>query len=303
MRRITILCLLLLGVLDVLGRSYRPEQIPHVQQSDRRRYVSDPDGILSREAILRIDSICGSLRERGYAQVAVVAVGRIAGDDAFSFAVELFRRWGVGNRRSDNGLGILLVKEMREIRFVTGGGIEGILPDALCKRIQLDYMLPHFRRGDYSTGMVAGVSALAAVLQGGEIDLSQERGGAPSVWMIWCIVLGFLLLPTCALLIRIYCQRHCPKCHRFTLRRTECQILSCSDGSELVQSTFVCSRCGARVKRRERNFRDDHLNRGGGGGMIIGGGPWHGSGGGFGGNFGGGFGGGSFGGGGAGSKW
>lgn len=80
--------------------------------------------------------------------MAVVAVDDIAGGDAFSFAVELFRSWGVGSAESDNGLGILLVKELREIRFVTGGGLEGILPDALCKRIQLNYMLPAFREGD-----------------------------------------------------------------------------------------------------------------------------------------------------------
>ena len=159
MRKIAILCLLLVGALPALAGSYRPDEIPNVQRVDRRRYVSNPDGILSAGAVARIDSLCASLRERGLAQVAVVAVDDIEGGDAFSFAVELFRSWGVGSAESDNGLGILLVKELREIRFVTGGGLEGILPDALCKRIQLNYMLPAFREGDYSAGMVAGAAA------------------------------------------------------------------------------------------------------------------------------------------------
>ena len=148
MRKIAILCLLLVGALPALAGSYRPDEIPNVQRMDRRRYVSNPDGILSAGAVARIDSLCASLRERGLAQVAVVAVDDIEGGDVFSFAVELFRSWGVGSAESDNGLGILLVKELREIRFVTGGGLEGILPDALCKRIQLNYMLPAFREGD-----------------------------------------------------------------------------------------------------------------------------------------------------------
>jgi hypothetical protein len=156
MKKITILCLLLACALPALAGTYRPEQIPNVQRMDRQRYVSDPDGILSAEAVARIDSVCASLRERGLAQVAVVAVDDIAGGDTFSFAVELFRGWGVGSAKSNNGLGILLVKELREIRFVTGGGLEGILPDALCKRIQTTYMLPAFRAGNYSAGMVAG---------------------------------------------------------------------------------------------------------------------------------------------------
>lgn len=117
----------------------------------------------------------------------------IAGGDAFSFAVELFRDWGVGSAKSDNGLGILLVKDLREIRFVTGGGLEGILPDALCKRIQLNYMLPAFREGDYSAGMVAGVEAAAAILEGGEVDLSGDSGGELPAWMIFVIVVGFIV--------------------------------------------------------------------------------------------------------------
>ena len=69
------------------------------------------------------------------------------------------------------------MKDLREIRFVTGGGLEGILPDALCKRIQLNYMLPAFREGDYSAGMVAGVGAAATILEGGEVDLGGGMGG------------------------------------------------------------------------------------------------------------------------------
>ena len=135
MRNIAILCLLLACALPALAGTYRADEIPNVQRMDRRRYVSDPDGILSPAAVAHIDSVCASLRERGLAQVAVVAVDDIAGGDTFSFAVDLFRSWGVGSAKSNNGLGILLVKDLREIRFVTGGGLEGILPDALCKRI------------------------------------------------------------------------------------------------------------------------------------------------------------------------
>ena len=177
MKRSLLFCLLFLAAaVPAAAGTYRVEEIPHVQRADRRRYVSNPDGILSPDAVARIDAVCASLRERGLAQVAVVAVDDIAGGDTFSFAVELFGRWGVGGAESDNGLGILLVKDLREIRFVTGGGVEGVLPDALCKRIQLRYMLPAFREGNYDAGMVAGVEAAAHLLDGGDHDLGEEEG-------------------------------------------------------------------------------------------------------------------------------
>lgn len=136
---------------------------------------SNPDGVLSPSAVAEIDSLCYSLRHRALAQVAVVAVEDIRGDDLFSFAHTLFFQWGVGRADSDNGLGILLVVDRREVRFVTGPGLEGVLPDALCKRIQMRYMLPYFREGDYSAGMVAGLRAVASVLEGSELDSGRQR--------------------------------------------------------------------------------------------------------------------------------
>ena len=300
MRKIAILCLLLACALPALAGTYRADEIPNVQRMDRRRYVSDPDGILSAGAVARIDSVCASLRERGLAQVAVVAVDDIAGGDTFSFAVGLFRDWGVGSAKSNNGLGILLVKDLREIRFVTGGGLEGILPDALCKRIQLNYMLPAFREGDYSAGMVAGVEAAATILEGGEVDLSGDGGDELPAWMIFVIVVGFIVGPLGLVLVVYYARRRCPQCHKFTLRQDSRQVLSVTQNYRLVEYTYVCSNCGAVVRRRAKDLRDDNFGGGAGGGTIIGGGFGRGMGGGFGG---GGFGGGSFGGGGAGSKW
>ena len=125
-RFLLLFCLLFVPCLAAQAETYRVEDIPNVQRADRTRYVSNPDGILSDEAVAHIDRLCAALRERAVAQVAVVAVDDIAGGDVFDFAIDLFSAWGVGQARNDNGLGILLVKDRREIRFVTGGGLEGV---------------------------------------------------------------------------------------------------------------------------------------------------------------------------------
>ena len=302
-RRILLVWLLLAANWGAAtARSYRPEEIPNVQRLDARRYVSNPDGILSREAVVRIDSICGALRSRGVAEVAVVAVDDIAGGDAFSFAIDLFRSWGVGSSRSNNGLGILLVRDLREIRFVTGPGIEGVLPDALCKRIQVQFMLPRFREGDYSAGMVAGVEAAARLLEGGEPDWSGASDGNLPAWAILALIGGvFVAVPLLLWLINRRAPHRCPHCGKRTLREVSREVLNVPPEYRVEECEFVCSHCGKRFRRRFRSYRDDHFG-GPGGGMIIGGGLG-GFGGGFGGSSGGSFGGGSFGGGGAGSNW
>lgn len=272
MRRFIILCLLFVPCLAAQARTYRAEEIPNVQRADRTRYVSNPDGILSAAAVARIDSICGTLRDRAIAQVAVVAVDEIAGDEVFDFAIDLFTQWGVGRAESDNGLGILLVKDRREIRFVTGGGLEGVLPDAIVKRIQLKYMLPAFREGDYSRGMVAGVEAAAQLLEGSELDLGDTDAADEELpsWAIFLIVVGFVVVPMGVIMLGYYARKRCPKCHKLTLQQQSNRILQVTPNYRLVEYTYVCSNCGAVVKRQSKNLRDD--NFGGGGGTIIGGG-------------------------------
>lgn len=301
MKKITLFLAALCCLFPTFAASYRVQDIPNVQSADARHYVSNPDGILAPWAVARIDSLCAALRAQGLAEVAVVAVDDIAGGDPFSFAIDLFRQWGVGRADNDNGLGVLLVKNLREIRFVTGGGLEGVLTDALSKRIQTGYMLPAFREGNYSEGMVAGMSAVADLLEGNAPELAAQvdTGEELSGWTVLLLVAVLILVPVGIVAAIAYARKRCPRCHKFTLRLQGQQVVSVTPADRLTEFTFVCSNCGKVVKRQVRSMRDDNID-GRGGGTIIGGFGGFGGGRGIGG---GGFGGGSFGGGGAGSRW
>lgn len=125
-------------------------------------YVSNPDHILSAETAAQIDTLLRSLENKTSVQVAVVAVESIGEADIFEFAQELFNAWGIGI--NDNGLLVLLVKDIHNIRFHTGYGVEGMLPDVVCKRIQREYMVPEFKRGNYNAGMLAGLTQVEKIL-------------------------------------------------------------------------------------------------------------------------------------------
>ncbi len=303
MKRLFLTFLLALAAVSAGARTWRTDEVPNVQLADRTRYVSDPDGILSPAAVTRIDSLCAALRAQGLAEVAVVALDDIEGGDPFTFAMELFGRWGVGRGDVDNGLGILLVERLHEIRFVTGPGLEGVLPDAICKRIQLNYMLPYFREGDYSAGMVAGVAAVAELLEKGELDFGPEEESEQGLLLgIILLIVGGTILLLVLLALAGGRSKRCPRCGKRTLAYRSQEFVSTTPLYRTIEYTYVCSNCGNVVKRRVRSPRDNGL--GGGRGPFIGGGL-SGFGGGRlgGGSFGGGFGGGSFGGGGAGSRW
>ena len=306
MRRLLIIILALACCNVALARQYRVKDVPNVQIENRYRFTSNPDGILSQSAVAQIDSMCYDLRHRGIAQVAVVAVEEIDRDDVFDFAYELFSKWGVGSK-SDSGIGILLVEEAREIRFITGYGVEGALPDAICKRIQTQYMLPHFRRGDYSSGMVAGVAAIQSRLNGSELDLGgNDDYQEDDTFDIIMIILFMSMIIFGTIFLVIIIDRHsrtCPNCKKVALKKDSSTSIGKSFGITKYRDIYICSNCGTRVERNRDVHDSNHNNRRGGGPIIMGGGFGRGFGGGSGGSFGGGWGGGSFGGGGAGSRW
>lgn len=301
MKRFLLLCLLFVPCLAAQAETYRVEDIPNVQRADRTRYVSNPDGILSDEAVAHIDRLCAALRERAVAQVAVVAVDDIAGGDVFEFAIDLFSAWGVGQARNDNGLGILLVKERREIRFVTGGGLEGVLPMRSASASSSNTCSRHSARAITASAWCRGSKPCRSCSRGANWIWRCRYGGDElPAWAVFLIVTGFVVVPMGVILLGYYARKRCPKCHKLTLRQQSSDILKVTPNYRLVEYTYVCSNCGAVVKRQAKNLRDDNFGGGAGGGTIIGGRGFGGFGGG---SRGGGFGGGSFGGGGAGSRW
>jgi len=162
--RISICFLLLLFCkLNTAAQTYTLETVPNTKLINNS-YVSNPDGLLSEGAVSQINLLLDSLEKKTTAQVAVVILRSIGGADHIEFAQKLFEKWGIGKSGKDNGLLILYIEDQRTIRFHTGYGLEGVLPDALCKRIQLQKMVPRFKEGDTDGGMIAGIDQVVKIV-------------------------------------------------------------------------------------------------------------------------------------------
>jgi uncharacterized protein len=157
-----ILCFISFGCFSQVA--YTVETVPNTKLVNGS-YVSDPDKILSDDAVGQINATLKALEDSTTAQVAVVILGSIGENDIFEFAEKLFNNWHLGQAQNDNGLLILFVQGQKTIRFHTGDGMEAILPDARCKQIQRDYMVPKFKEGDVNAGMIEGVAAVARVIE------------------------------------------------------------------------------------------------------------------------------------------
>lgn len=293
---VALLGVMMLAPMVVEAKNYTPKSVPNVQVEDYRRFVTNPDDILSREAVYRIDTTLLRLKEARIAQVAVVAVESIGFSEPREFATELFRHWGIGEKGRDNGLLVLLVLGQGAIEIEVGYGLEGVLTDGLCKRVIERLMIPRFKEGDFDGGMIEGVGALAGILTTSAVpeELAAEEDEDALIGLVIFGSTALLFLAMVCLLL--YLHNRCPKCHKGNLQRTVERIeIEKNAFQRVYKVAYKCPKCGEVVWRNEV----EHISGGGGGPIIMGGGGF-GRGGGFGG---GGFGGGFSGGGGAGGRF
>lgn len=288
-----VLLLILCTFVAAVAKVYKVEDVPMVHLQDHTRYVCNPDGLLAQSSVAMMDSMLSALEKQTGIQVLVAVLTGIEGGDCFDFAHRLGQQRGVGQEGRDNGLVILLSTEERCIQFVTGYGLEGVMPDAICKRIQVRYMNEHFANDDWDTGMVEGIRAVCGVLDGSMENVAEEEDELPI--MIFSAVI--VLFGVGVIGLAVWFNSRCPKCGKHDIERVDTRVVERYGSRYVRETTYRCRKCGNVFVRRDSIGNSG--GRGPSGGVIIGGGGF-GRGGGF---SGGSFGGGSFGGGGAGSRF
>lgn len=297
-----ILFLCLFFSVQAQEKIYTVDNIPKVHLQNKMRYVCNPEGILSEAATDSIDRMLYTLEKKTGIQTVIAVLPSIGEADCFDFSHQLLNKWGVGKKGKDNGLVILLVTDQRCIQFYTGYGLEGDLPDAICKRIQSKEMIPYLKNGDWNSGMVAGINAVCGRLDGSMVNDGEESGGGGGGLFLFIAIIGFVVIGGLTSFLAVWASARCPKCGKHKLQRSSTSLVSKRNGVKTEDVVYTCLNCGHKVVRRQQSYDDNYRGGGGGGPFIggIGGGSFGSGGGGFsGGSFGGGMGGG----GGAGSRF
>ncbi|MDO4755727.1 MAG: TPM domain-containing protein [Parabacteroides sp.] len=272
--------------------------IPNLRLENQLNHVSNPDGILQMDTVARINHILQALEDSMGIEVAVVAVRSIGENDARMFANDLFKHWGLGKKGEDNGLLIQLVTDppQRSVVFETGYGIEGVLPDAICSRIQKQYMLPDFKTDNYNAGMLKGVAAVTSYLLASDYErealLKSEEEDTGMIILGIFVFFAPILIPIIIIIIRKNRKRVCPRCNQKKLVLADKKVIrrATSIQGGIIKEIWRCKNCGYTEEKQQTTSRISNNDTGIGGG--VGGGI-----GGFGGFSGGGSSGGSWGGG------
>lgn len=123
-------------------------------------YIQDYAGVVKDDIKPKINSLGARLATATKAQVVVVTVKSLDGVPIEEYALTLLREWGIGDKKLNNGVLILVAVNDRQSRIEVGYGLEGILPDAKTGRIQDEFMISYFAQGDFSRGIYNGYKAV-----------------------------------------------------------------------------------------------------------------------------------------------
>jgi len=285
-------------------------------------FINDFAGVLGSSWKSKLEEIAARVEKETSCEIAVAIVNSLEGITIEEYAVELFEKWGIGKKKEDNGILLLVAAEDRELRIEVGYGLEGTITDLEAANIIDDIIVPRFKEEDYNSGIYDGVVAISNEIYkesgldmipysddtvGGEDFSYSDSSDASSIissssfrntfcgfpFLVICLPIIFIFVIIIVIVNLI--KRRCPKCRSFRLRiklKTLEKPTYTSEGRRLVER--YCTKCGykdEKIIKIPRLRRTSFWGSGSSGGRSSGGGGF------------GGFGGGSSGGGGASGKW
>ena len=117
------------------------------------------------------------LEKKTTSHMVILTIESLKGQSIEDFSYKVAHdKWKLGQKGKDNGILFLVSLQDRKYRFEIGYGLEGIIPDSFAGSIGRQYLIPYFKKGDYSTGILMVSSAVINAIA---TDVGVEIAGVP----------------------------------------------------------------------------------------------------------------------------
>jgi uncharacterized protein len=166
--------------------------------------VTDLAGVLSSDDIAGLNQKIVNYRNASSNEIGVLIIKSLDGRPLEDFAIDVFKKWGIGGKGKDNGVLFLVAVEDRKARVEVGYGLEGSLTDAEAGRLvqRTSPMADYFRAGDYAGGISAVVDGIVVAI-GGEYNpppAKKNKGRSQKGFPI--LLIGFIIFAVLSRVMR-----------------------------------------------------------------------------------------------------
>jgi uncharacterized protein len=153
----------ILLVLAVCLRTVAAEVIP----PSPAQYFNDYAQVVAPATGLQLNQTLEAFERQSSEQIVVAVFPKMQSDSSIEdYTIRVFRTWAVGQKAKNNGAALFVFIQDHKIFLQVGYGLEGALPDALCKQIIDEQISPRFKTGDFDGGLTAGVQSIIAAAKG-----------------------------------------------------------------------------------------------------------------------------------------
>ena len=155
--------------------------------------VTDLAGVLSPTEKQFLENKLVSIDDSSSNQIAVVILPTLDGYPIEEYATKLFRTWGIGNKKTNNGILLLIAINDRKVRIEVGYGLEGAIPDITSNNIINNDIKPAFKQEAYFDGINAATDNIAKAAVGeykvARQKKGKEKGGSIFLFLIILFVI------------------------------------------------------------------------------------------------------------------
>jgi uncharacterized protein len=145
--------------------------------------VVDTTGTLSSGDIASLTQTLEDLEKRKGSQVAVLIVPTTGEETIEQFSIRVADAWKIGRKKIDDGALLVIAKNDRHLRIEVGYGLEGVLTDAVTRRIIDEDITPKFKAGDFAGGVAAGLNRMVRLIDGEQLPAPEpERWQEPNLF-------------------------------------------------------------------------------------------------------------------------
>jgi len=144
-------------------RAFAGEVIPPAPA----QYFNDYARIVSSATASQLNQTLEDFERQTSEQILVAIFPTMQSDSSIEdYTVRVARSWKVGQKDNNNGAVLFVFVQDHKMFLQVGYGLEGVLPDALCKQIIDEQISPRFKSGDFDGGLTAGVQSIIAATKG-----------------------------------------------------------------------------------------------------------------------------------------
>ncbi len=140
-------------------------------------YVNDFANVLSLEQKNILEQKLSAFNASTTNEITVVTIQSLGGDYIEHYAVELFKAWGIGASKRDNGVLLLVAVNDHKMRIEVGYGLEGALTDAIASQIIRNDLTPLFKQNDFYGGISRATDSIIKVTQGEYVSDGKDSSG------------------------------------------------------------------------------------------------------------------------------